>query len=44
MHDRVLLELALMHKLDVSKFYDTLANDEYYQEELEQQYYRAFEF
>merc|ERR1712228_287169 len=43
LHDRILLELALMHKLDVDKYYQTLEDSAEYQRELEDDYYTGFD-
>eukprot|EP01083_Nonionella_stella_P176726 619094_1 len=42
-HDQTLLELALMHRLDVSQYAEALDDEEYY-ESLERFNYKAFEY
>eukprot|EP01083_Nonionella_stella_P028170 77583_1 len=43
-HDAVLLELALMHNLDVSQYQNALDEDQYFHFALDDSHYKAFEF
>eukprot|EP01083_Nonionella_stella_P300258 1024030_1 len=43
-HDEILLELALMYRLDVSQYAEALDEEEYYEGQLKESHYKAFEY